>query len=139
MKPEVEFSDCMCVSIRKASRNITQAYNDEFKGLGINITQFSVLAILAGTGKQTITKVAHQLGSERTTVTRAIAILEKKKLIKIVLGADKRERLIAISKKGIEILDLARPHWKSAQLKIEHLLTNQIDNLRSNLGRLHHL
>ena len=139
MKPEVEFSDCMCLSIRKASRNITQAYNDEFKGLGINITQFSVLAILAGTGKQTITKVAHQLGSERTTVTRAIAILEKKKLIKIVLGADKRERLIAISKKGIEILDLARPHWKSAQLKIEHLLTNQIDNLRSNLGLLHHL
>ena len=64
MKPEVEFSDCMCLSIRKASRNITQAYNDEFKGLGINITQFSVLAILAGTGKQTITKVAHQLGSE---------------------------------------------------------------------------
>ena len=139
MKPEVEFSDCMCLSIIKASRNITQAYNDEFKGLGINITQFSVLAILAGTGKQTITKVAHQLGSERTTVTRAIVILEKKKLINIVLGADKRERLIAISKKGIEILDLARPHWKSAQLKIEHLLTNQIDNLRSNLGLLHHL
>ena len=139
MKPEVEFSDCMCLSIRKASRNITQAYNDEFKGLGINITQFSVLAILAGTGKQTITKVAHQLGSERTTVTRAIVILEKKKLINIVLGADKRERLIAISKKGIEILDLARPRWKSVQLKIEHLLTNQIDNLRSNLGRLHHL
>ena len=139
MKQEVEFSDCMCLSIRKASRNITQVYNDEFKGLGINITQFSVLAILAGTGKQTITKVAHQLGSERTTVTRAIAILEKKKFINIVLGADKRERLLAISKKGTEILDLARPHWKSAQLKIEHLLTNQIDNLRSNLGRLHHL
>ena len=38
-----------------------------------------------------------------------------------------------------EILDLARPRWKSAQLKIEHLLTNQIDNLRSNLGRIHHL
>ena len=139
MKQEVEFSDCMCLSIRKASRNITQVYNDEFKGLGINITQFSVLAILAGTGKQTITKVAHQLGSERTTVTRAIAILEKKKFINIVLGADKRERLLAISKKGTEILNLARPHWKSAQLKIEHLLTNQIDNLRSNLGRLHHL
>ena len=139
MKPEVEFSDCMCLSIRKASRNITQAYNDEFKGLGINITQFSVMAILAGTGKQTITKVAHQLGSERTTVTRDIVILEKKKLINIVLGADKRERLIAISKKGTEILDLARPRWKSAQLKIEHLLTNQIDNLRSNLGLLHHL
>ena len=139
MKPEVEFSDCMCLSIRKASRNITQVYNDKFKGLGINITQFSVLAILAGIRKQTITKVAHQLGSERTTVTRAIAILEKKKFINIVLGADKRERLLAISKKGIEILDLARPHWKSAQLKIEHLLTNQIDNLRSNLGRLHHL
>ena len=139
MRQEVEFSDCMCLSIRKASRNITQAYNEEFQGLGINITQFSVLAILAGTGKQTITKVAHQLGSERTTVTRAIAILEKKKLINIVLGCDKRERLIAISKQGIEILDLARPRWKSAQLKIEHLLTNQIDNLRTNLGRLHHL
>ena len=139
MKQEVEFSDCMCLSIRKASRNITQAYNDEFKGLGINITQFSVLAILAGIGKQTITKVAYQLGSERTTVTRAIAILEKKKLINIVLGGDKRERLIAISKKGTEILEYARPRWKSAQLKIEHLLTNQIDNLRSNLGRLHHL
>ena len=48
MKPEVEFSDCMCLSIRKASRNITQAYNEEFQGLGINITQFSVLAILFG-------------------------------------------------------------------------------------------
>ena len=81
MKPEVEFSDCMCLSIRKASRNITQAYNEEFQGLGINITQFSVLAILFGTGKQTIKMIAHQLGSERTTVTRAIAILKKKKLV----------------------------------------------------------
>ena len=57
MKPEVEFSDCMCLSIRKASRNITQAYNEEFQGIGINITQFSVLAILFGSGKQTITKI----------------------------------------------------------------------------------
>ena len=139
MKPEVEFSDCMCLSIRKASRHITQAYNDEFQGLGINITQFSVLAILFGSGKESITNVAHHLGADRTTVTRAIAILEKKRLINIVLGDDKREKLVALSKKGTEILDLARPRWKSAQLKIEHLLTNQIDNLRSNLGRLHHL
>ena len=61
---------------------------------------------------------------------------------KIVRKAPKNEietELIAISKKGMEILDLARPRWKSAQLKIEHLLANQIDNLRSNLGRLHHL
>tara|TARA_B100000768_G_scaffold163744_1_gene165190 strand:+ start:324 stop:743 length:420 start_codon:yes stop_codon:yes gene_type:complete len=139
MKHEVEFSDCMCLSIRKASRNITQAYNEEFQGLGINITQFSVLAILFGTGKQTIKMIAHQLGSERTTVTRAIAILKKKKLINSVLGDDKRERLIVISKKGVEILDLARPRWKSVQSKIEKLFTNQIDNLRTNLGQLHKL
>ena len=139
MKPEVEFSDCMCLSIRKASRHITQAYNYEFQGLGINITQFSVLAILFGSGKESITNVAHHLGADRTTVTRAIAILEKKRLINIVLGDDKREKLVALSKKGTEILDLARPRWKSAQSKIEHLLTNQIDNLKSNLGRLHHL
>jgi DNA-binding MarR family transcriptional regulator len=57
--------------------------------------------------------------TERTTITRNLTILEKKGLIVIEPGKDRRERQVTITELGKEALIAAIPLWEAAQAHIE--------------------
>lgn len=44
---------CMCASIRRASRAITQRYDEALRRLGLTITQFTILHALSLAGDVT--------------------------------------------------------------------------------------
>jgi DNA-binding MarR family transcriptional regulator len=70
-------------------------------------------------GPVTLTKLAEMTITERTTLTRNLNILEKKGLIRIESGEDRRERQVSITKRGQEALREAIPLWEAAQAHIE--------------------
>jgi len=76
------------------------------------------LSALAGLGPVTLSELAEETVTDRTTLTRNLRLLEKKGLICLECGQDRRERRVCMTKRGSQILQAARPKWDRAQEKI---------------------
>jgi DNA-binding MarR family transcriptional regulator len=88
-------------------------------------------------GPVTLTKLAEMTVTERTTLTRNLTVLEKKGLIVIELGKDRRERQVSITERGLEVLMEAIPLWEAAQAHIEQGLGgDRMDNLLKDLSEI---
>lgn len=84
-----------------------------------------------------MTKMAEMTVTERTTLTRNLAILEKKGLVVIEPGKDRRERQVSITEPGREVLIAAIPLWEAAQAHIEQGLTGErMGNLLKDLSEI---
>ena len=113
--------NCLCHNLRSASRKITLVYDDAMRSVGIRATQFSLLATIDGVGGEnlaTVTKLADQMGMDRTTLTRNLAVAEAQKWVTIRQGSDLRERVITLTPAGRRKLQEAMPLWKSAQKRV---------------------
>jgi DNA-binding MarR family transcriptional regulator len=88
-------------------------------------------------GPVTLTKLAEMTVTERTTLTRNLTILEKKGLIVIEPGEDRRERQVSITERGHEVLTAAIPLWEAAQAHIEQGLGgDRMDSLLTDLSEI---
>jgi DNA-binding MarR family transcriptional regulator len=111
-------ADCACFNIRKASRVITQHFDEVMQPSGLRGTQFSILAIVARRGAPTMSELAANLVMDRTTLTRNLRPLEEQGLIKNVPGVDRRTRSISLTSKGCKVLAKALPFWRKAQSSV---------------------
>ena len=109
---------CTCNTLRKATRAVTQFYDDALKPAGLRATQFSLLATVAAMESATMSVIAEVMVMDRTTLTRNLKPLAKRGLLEIVAGEDRRERRIALTEKGAKALIAAEPLWRQAQAKI---------------------
>ncbi|MEO8525747.1 MAG: MarR family transcriptional regulator [Caldimonas sp.] len=107
--------ECVCSSLRRASRAMTQHFEKHFKGSGLRSTQFTVLSTIAQAGPQPITRLADVLSLERTALGRAVRPLAHRGLVKIVSEGDARERIVSITAEGRATLHELLPRWQAAQ------------------------
>jgi DNA-binding MarR family transcriptional regulator len=110
---------CACYNLRRAARATTRLYDDFLKPSGLRTTQYSVLMAAKLRGPVTLTKLSQITVTERTTLTRNLTVLEKKGLLLIEPGKDRRERRVTITERGEEALLAAVPLWQAAQAHIE--------------------
>lgn len=108
-------AECVCFNLRKAARSATQAYDKALKPSGIKGTQFSLLVALSKTGPISVSELADLTATERTTLTRNLNVLLKRKLVMVQSGDDQRKRIFNISPGGIDKLEKAYPLWRKAQ------------------------
>ncbi len=111
---------CNCLAIRKAARHVSQFYDQCLAPTGLRVTQFSILARLHRLGPRTITELAADLVSDRTTMGRNIGPLEREGLVAV--GADprdRRRRAVSITGPGTERLQAAQERWTEAQARFE--------------------
>lgn len=109
---------CACFNLRRAARLVTQRFDKIFREAGITANQFSILMASYNQEGTLLTRMAKTLGMERTTLTRNLSLLERLGVVSIEPGGDRRERRIAITKKGIELLEKALPLWQRAQKEV---------------------
>ncbi len=109
---------CICGSVRRAARAITQLYDDTLRPSGLRITQFSILGATMAMSPITLTRLANATVTDRTTLTRNLRLLEKQGLIRIDAGDDRREREISITRAGAAALKEAYPLWQKAQAQV---------------------
>ena len=111
-------ADCACFNIRKASRVVTQHYDEMMSPTGLRGTQFSILVVASIFGKITISVLADKLVMDRTTLTRNLKPLEKQGMIQVVPGQDRRTRAVRLTESGQQTLAEALPLWQAAQKKL---------------------
>jgi DNA-binding MarR family transcriptional regulator len=134
MTTEPDFSqcaDCLCLASRRAARAITRTFDRELRPHGIRSTQFSLLAMLELKGPLSIGDLAQALGTDRTTLTRNLALIEDQSLIRMRLGDDARARIVAITPTGKRMLTKAFPTWRKAQSALSESVGGPLaDSLR---------
>lgn len=110
-------ADCACFNLRRAARRITQFYDAALKPAGMQATQFSLLAMLQGIGRDGLRlgELADHLGMDRTTLTRNLKITDREGWTETRPGEDKRARLLFLTAAGEAALDRAQPFWREAQ------------------------
>lgn len=109
---------CFCMNIRKASRVITQLYDEALKPSGLLVSQFTVLVALASVGSITMTQLAEALVMDRTTLTRNLKPLEREGLVRIESGQDQRTRVLSLTNAGQAALEKALPLWQEVQIQV---------------------
>ncbi len=113
---------CMCASIRRASRALTQMYDDALRPLGLHATQFSILQALKLAGEVSQSQLSTLLFIDSTTLTRNLRILRKKGWIAVRAGVDRRERWLQLAPLGGRELQRVTPAWERVQKKFQHQL-----------------
>ena len=110
---------CTCGELRKAARAVTMLYDNAVKSSGLQSTQFSLLHVISKSDSIRISELAAKMGTDRTTLTRNLAILERDGLIKVSEGTDHRTRNVTATQKGRGAVVRAIPLWNEIQHKVK--------------------
>lgn len=113
---------CFAEQLRSANRVITKLYNDQLGSSDIGISQLSLLVRLYYFERISMSKLAEELETDRTTLVRNVQILERSGHVEIVSGKDRRSRLVQLTDKGFAALEEAIPHWLEAQQTLRDAL-----------------
>jgi DNA-binding MarR family transcriptional regulator len=105
----------MCANLRRASRALTQRYDEALRPLGLTITQFTILQALSFAGEVTQGKLGEILAMDSTTLTRTLEVMNTHGWIQKNHGADRRERRLRLTRTGKSEFNRALPHWRSTQ------------------------
>jgi DNA-binding MarR family transcriptional regulator len=62
-----------------------------------------------------ISTLGFYMAMDRTSITRALAPLERDGLIDSRPGADKRIRIVSVTSKGRKLIENTEPEWRQAQ------------------------
>jgi DNA-binding MarR family transcriptional regulator len=128
---------CVAYNLRKTTRAVSQLYDRVLKPSNLRVTQFSLLVELAIDGSTTVSELASKMVMDRTTLTRNLKPLEKRELVTIAPGEDRRTRVASLTEKGGEVLIQAFPLWVEAQAHVlGELDEEEWQNLRQVLAKV---
>src|SRR5215472_17100279 len=107
MVPIEKAQGCLNFQLRRTSRLLGRYYDDALRHLGLRVTQFNLLAVLAQTGPIAITALADLMGMERSALARNLKPIQRRKLVTVTLAPAGKRRL-----------EEALPEWDKAQTRL---------------------
>jgi DNA-binding MarR family transcriptional regulator len=114
---------CTCLRLRKASRRVTQIYDQCLEPFGLTVTQYGVLGHLATFDGSSIGALAEKLAMDPTTLTRNLQPLQRQGFVAVKPDRrDRRARCLHLTTSGRRAFERAKPGWARAQGHIEQVL-----------------
>jgi DNA-binding MarR family transcriptional regulator len=109
--------ECFVGAARKASRRLTQFYDDALAPCGLRSTQYSILSELTRfAGPPTLAELASALVSDRSAVGHNLRPLIRDGYVALDSGPkDRRERRVVLTTHGQSKHREARALWQGAQ------------------------
>jgi DNA-binding MarR family transcriptional regulator len=109
---------CLCGTLRRSSRALTQLYERALRPLGLRSSQFTILQALVRTGECSQGRLGEILAMDSTSLTRTLGIMRRQGWIAERPGDDRRERWLRLTKAGQEQLGRALPVWEKVQSRM---------------------
>lgn len=111
--------NCATANVRRAGRAVAKVYAERFAAVGLEPTQYSLLVACSLAEGTTVSKLAELFAMDRSALARNLAVMEKRGLLRVKPGEDRRTREVTLTDVGRAALAAALPHWRAAQRKIE--------------------
>ncbi len=86
--------------LRRADQTLSAPFYDVLNRTGVARSEWRVIAVLAESGEMRVADLAEAALSPQPTVTHALRRLEDRGLVTRTVGADRRERLVALTSDG---------------------------------------
>jgi len=110
--------ECLCASFRRASRALTQHYEEALRPFGLRATQFTVLQALSIAKDIRQGRLGQILAMDSTTMSRRGWIAK-------VPGKDRRERRLRMTRAGEDLYRRAQPRWEKVQTRLRRRLGSE--------------
>jgi DNA-binding MarR family transcriptional regulator len=94
---------------------VTNLYDSALQPAGVRSTQFAILVAVARSQPVSIGNLSQLLLSDRTTLTRSLALMEKDGLLRISERSTMRQRFVTLSDKGRRLVARSAPLWRKVQ------------------------
>jgi DNA-binding MarR family transcriptional regulator len=136
--PSLSIGLCNCSALRKASRRVSQLYDEALGVYGIKVTQRSILEHIARAGAPTVSELADAMTMDRSAMTRNLQPLEREGWVKPLVDAkDRRSRHMVLTVTGQAKLVETFDAWKIAQAGFERAFGQAAaTDLRDTLGQV---
>jgi DNA-binding MarR family transcriptional regulator len=126
---------CVAIRLRRATRALTQLYDDAMAPSGLHLNQFSLLK--RSRARADLHHRAGRRALDRTALSRNLDPLVARGLVAIAPGRDARTREVAITPAGEAAIQAALPYWKRAQHEVVgHLGAARLDALLATLAEI---
>lgn len=113
-------SRCNCTALRKATRRVSQLYDDALAPSGLKTTQRAILAQLGRSEPATVGELAAALVMDAGALAHTLKPLERDRLVAIAVDPDdRRNRLISLTRQGRAKLAETDALWAKAQAGFE--------------------
>ena len=106
--------ECASFNLRKASRVVSQLYDDILQPTGLRSTQVALLVLLAVEPASSMARLARQLMLSPSTLSRNLRPLQRDGLVD-VRNSGKRGKSVSLTLAGKKALFDAFPYWQKAQ------------------------
>jgi DNA-binding MarR family transcriptional regulator len=129
--------ECIVFRVRMLSRIITGIYDDALSGVGMKVSQFSVLVAVSNREKARPAELAKILQMDESTLSRNVERMCARGWLRLEPDGDGRSHLIAVTDKGIALIRKAYPAWQRAQTEVARRLgEDSVAALRSAARKL---
>lgn len=103
---------CACTNLKKAARVVGRAYDNALAPAGVNATQYAILVNIHRYEPIEQARLAEHLSLERTTLYRAIALMQKKGWL-MAFGTGSGVALeLNLTARGEKVLAKAKAQWE---------------------------
>ncbi len=113
---------CTATAMRKASRRLTQLYDQALEPCGLRSTQYAILSELGRrtNAPPTMRELADALVMDRSSLGHNLRPIEREGLVALEEGVDDRRRHhVVLTRKGNAKLREARRFWQTAQNRFD--------------------
>ena len=113
---------CTNFKLRQLTRRVTQHYDQHLAGMGLKITQYSLLAHVDRLGPLAPGELARRMDMSASTLSRNLQPMVAAGWLALGEGVDARSRLVSITDAGLELRRQAQRRWKAAQVALNDKL-----------------
>lgn len=108
---------CLVLNTVAAARTLLRRYDAQLKPYGVTVQQFALLAAIRFHPDAPVALLAQKVALDRTSLTRALDLLEGKGLVQRAAGSGNR-RLCELTEAGNGLLDSLLGAWQAAQAEL---------------------
>jgi DNA-binding MarR family transcriptional regulator len=108
---------CIGHATRRAANALTRHYNAALAPVGLEVTQFTTLCVIAGGRIDSAAALAAAVGIDRSTLARNLALLRRDGLVAVEPGSGRRQ-CQRLTPAGRERLIDAIALWRDAQSRL---------------------
>ena len=109
---------CACNNLRRASRAVTQFFDDKLQEIGLRSTQLVILLAVMQNDNAGIAQLARALGMNASTLNRNLRPLAREGLIEVADSQSSQRKTVRLTPAGHKAITDATPIWHAAQTQL---------------------